>query len=53
MNEAYNLKQLFEQTGTTYEMKLYPNAGHGFSGMDMLDAGQRTFSFLERKLKAK
>jgi carboxymethylenebutenolidase len=51
VSEAHKLKQLFEQTGTDYEMKLYPNAGHGFSGMDMFDAGQRTFSFLERTLK--
>jgi dienelactone hydrolase len=53
VSEAHKLKQLFEQTGTDYEMKLYPYAGHGLGGMDMLDAGQRTFSFLERKLKAK
>jgi carboxymethylenebutenolidase len=51
VSEAHKLKKAFEETGTEFEMKLYPNAGHAFSGMDMLDAGQRTLSFLERKLK--
>jgi len=51
VSEAHKLKQMFEQTGTDFEMKLYPNAGHAFSGMDLLDAGQRTLNFLERKLK--
>jgi hypothetical protein len=26
------------------------NAGHGFSGLDMLDAGQRTYFFLKKHL---
>jgi hypothetical protein len=42
---------MFDETGTEYEIKLYPNAGHGFGGMDLLDAGQRTISFLEKRLK--
>ena len=52
VTEAHKLKQMFEQTGTEFEIKLYPNAGHAFSGIDLLDAGQRTVSFLERKLKS-
>jgi dienelactone hydrolase len=52
VTEAHKLKKMFEATGTDYEMKLYPNAGHAFSGMDLLDAGQRTLNFLERKLKS-
>jgi dienelactone hydrolase len=52
VTEAHKLKKLFEETGTEYEIKLYPNAGHAFSGMDLLDSGQRTLNFLERKLKA-
>jgi carboxymethylenebutenolidase len=51
VTEAHKLKKMFEDTGTDFEIKLYPNAGHAFSGMDMLDAGQRTLNFLERKLK--
>jgi carboxymethylenebutenolidase len=51
VSEAHKLKKLFEDTGTDFEMKLYPNAGHGFGGLDLLDAGQRTVDFLERRLK--
>jgi carboxymethylenebutenolidase len=51
VSEAHKLKRMFEETGTEFEMKLYPNAGHGFGGLDLLDAGQRTVNFLERKLK--
>jgi carboxymethylenebutenolidase len=51
VTEANKLKKMFDETGTEYEIKLYPNAGHGFGGMDLLDAGQRTISFLEKRLK--
>ena len=50
VSEARKLEQLFQQTGTSYEIKLYPGAGHGFFGLEMLDAGQRTLKFLERNL---
>jgi carboxymethylenebutenolidase len=51
VSEARKLEQLFRQNGTPYEMKIYPHAGHGFSGFDLLDAGQRTLKFLETKLR--
>jgi carboxymethylenebutenolidase len=51
VTEAHKLKKLFEETGTAFEIKLYPNAGHAFTGLDLLDAGQRTVSFLEQRLK--
>jgi hypothetical protein len=31
-------------------MKLYRNAGHGFHGLEMLDAGQRAYKFLKKHL---
>ncbi len=48
--EATRLQQLLERTSTPYEMKLYPGAGHGFNGSQLLDAGQRTIQFLRRYL---
>lgn len=51
VTEAHKLKKLFEQTGTPFEMRLYHNAGHAFTGLDLLDAGQRTVRFLEQRLK--
>jgi carboxymethylenebutenolidase len=50
VTEAHKLQHLFESTGTPYQMKLYPSAGHGFSGFDLLDAGQRTLAFLKQYL---
>lgn len=51
VSEAQKLKKVFDEVGTRYDMKIYPEAGHGFSGMDMLDAGQRTLRFLDSTLK--
>lgn len=50
VSEATRLQQLLERAGTPYEMKLYPNAGHGFNGMQWIDAGQRTVQFLRKHL---
>ncbi len=50
VTEATRLQQLLERAGTPYEMKLYPGAGHGFSGMQFLDAGQRAVKFLKKYL---
>jgi carboxymethylenebutenolidase len=49
--EAHKLQRLFENTGTPYEMKIYRGAGHGFTGFDLVDAGQRTLAFLEKRLR--
>jgi len=50
VSEAHKLARLLDRRSFPYEMKLYPNAGHGFRGFDMMDAGQRTFHFLRRHL---
>jgi dipeptidyl aminopeptidase/acylaminoacyl peptidase len=50
VTEAYKLKKLLLQKKAPHEMKIYRNAGNGFSGLDMLDAGQRTYFFLKRYL---
>jgi carboxymethylenebutenolidase len=50
VSEAIRLQQLLERTGGAYEIKLYPGAGHGFNGLQLLDAGQRTVKFLRRYL---
>lgn len=50
VSEAHKLEKLFRQLGNQHEVKIYPNAGHGFSGFDLLDAGQRTLRFLNETL---
>ncbi len=49
--EAHKLKRLFDERQLPYEMQLYPHAGHGFHGRDMMDAAQRTLAFLNRHLR--
>ena len=48
--EGYHLQQLLEKKATPYEMQIYPDAGHGFSGETWQDAKARTLSFLQRYL---
>jgi carboxymethylenebutenolidase len=50
VTEAHKVENLYRTRGADYEMKLFRNAGHGFSGFDMLDAGQRTYFFLKKHL---
>jgi dienelactone hydrolase len=50
VSEATQLQTLLERNGIPYEMKLYPGAGHGFNGLQWLDAGQRTVRFLRKYL---
>ena len=50
VSEAHRLRALLERAGATYEIKLYPGAGHGFSVLQFLDAGQRTVQFLKKYL---
>jgi carboxymethylenebutenolidase len=50
VTEATRLQRLLERSGAHCEMKLYPGAGHGFNGYQLLDAGQRTIQFLQRYL---
>jgi len=53
VSEAQNLQKLFDRAGTSYEIKIYPGAGHVFAAPLMLDAGLRTLSFLQKHLQAK
>jgi carboxymethylenebutenolidase len=48
--EAQKIEAIYGAKGAEYEMKIFKNAGHGFSGLDMLDAGQRTYFFLKKHL---
>ena len=48
--EAYHLQQLLEKKAIPYEMQIYPDAGHGFSGETWQDAKARTLAFLQRYL---
>ena len=50
VTEATRLQRLLVRAGVPCEMKLYPGAGHGFNGYQLLDAGQRTIQFLQRYL---
>ncbi len=50
VDEARKIEALYQARQASYEIKIFPNAGHGFSGFDMLDAGQRTYFFLKRHL---
>jgi carboxymethylenebutenolidase len=50
VEEAYHLQKVLEKKGIPYEMKIYPGAGHGFSGDVWHDAGMRTLSFLKKYL---
>jgi dienelactone hydrolase len=48
--EAYDLQQLLEKRKTPYEMKIYPEAGHGFTDEVWRDARRRTLAFLQKYL---
>lgn len=50
VEEAHKIARLLDSRSIPYETRLYKSAGHGFRGFDMLDAGQRTYSFLTRHL---
>jgi carboxymethylenebutenolidase len=50
VTEAFKLESLLKARNVPHEMKIYKGAGHGFRGLDMLDAAQRTYSFLKQHL---
>lgn len=50
VQEAYDLKQLLEKKNIPYEIHIYPDAGHGFSGEVRRDAGLRALAFLQKHL---
>jgi carboxymethylenebutenolidase len=53
VREARRLEKLFREKGFIFEIKTYPNQGHGFSGAAAVDAWERTLGFLDRYLKRK
>ena len=50
VQEAYDLQNLLEKKGISYEIKIYPGAGHDFKSGDWRDAGMRTSQFLKKYL---
>ena len=50
VSEAYHLQQVLEKRNIPYELKIYPGAGHGFTGETWRDAGVRSLSFLNKYL---
>jgi carboxymethylenebutenolidase len=50
VTEAFKLEALLKARNVPHEMKIYKGAGHGFRGVDMLDAAQRTYFFLKQHL---
>ena len=52
VEEAYQLQKILEKKKIPYEMQIYPNAGHGFTGEIWRDAAQRTLAFLKKHLAA-
>jgi len=50
VEEAYHLQRVLEKKQIPYEMQIYPEAGHGFSGEIWRDAGLRTLAFLNKHL---
>lgn len=49
--EAYKLETLLKSKKSPYEIKIYPQQGHGFNGAAAADAMQRTVAFFEKNLK--
>ncbi|HEV7218239.1 MAG TPA: dienelactone hydrolase family protein [Terriglobales bacterium] len=52
VQEAFDLQQILERNHVAYDMKIYPNVGHGFTGPIWQDASSRTVEFLKKYLKS-
>ena len=53
VEEAYKLQRLMEKKTISYEIKVYPGAGHGFEDQAIWrDAAQRSLQFLQKYLAA-
>jgi len=50
VQEAYDLQNLLEKKGIPYEIKVYPDTGHGFENDVWRDAGLRSLQFLQKYL---
>lgn len=51
VTEAFKLEALLKSRRVPHEMKIYKGAGHGFRGLDMIDAARRSYFFLKRHLQ--
>jgi carboxymethylenebutenolidase len=51
VQEAYKVANLLKAKGQTYEMKVYPEQGHGFVGAAHEDSVQRIATFFGRYLR--
>jgi len=50
VEEAHHLQQILEKRNVPYELQIYANAGHGFTGEVWQDARRRTLAFLQKYL---
>jgi hypothetical protein len=50
--EALKIEQVLQERHLTYEIKLYPGQGHGFSASALADAARRSIAFLHEHLPA-
>jgi len=50
VSSAYDLEKLLKKKAVSYEIKIYPHQGHGFSGDALDDSRKRTISFLSAHL---
>jgi len=48
--QAHALEKVLKEKNLEYEIKLYPEQGHGFRGEDSADAMRRTLEFLDKHL---
>jgi len=51
VEEAHKLESLLKNKHATYEIKLYPGQGHGFTGEDSNDAKKHAMAFFDKYLK--
>lgn len=51
VSEAHRLEKVLKAAGSPYEIKIYSGVGHGFSGLTLFDAAQRTVTFLRNHLQ--
>jgi carboxymethylenebutenolidase len=52
VSQAYAIERLLEQQGVPYEIKVYPDQGHGFTGAAQVDSAARVATFLDRYLRS-
>jgi carboxymethylenebutenolidase len=51
VREAQKLAMLFDARQVSYEIKIYPGAGHGLTGDDGKDAWRRTLAFFQKHVR--